>query len=75
VQGREPREGGPGRERYYLRYLSLGTQMCLLIVGGVFGGIWLDGRLGTEPAFTVAGSLVGIAVSMTVVIREVSRGN
>lgn len=59
-----------GDVRSYLRYLHLGTQMALALVAGVFGGIWLDGRTGAAPAFTVVGSVLGIGLGMAVVIRE-----
>ena len=64
------RRGGDGY-RSYLRFIHLGTQMAILLVLGVFGGIWLDGRCGSSPAFTLAGSVLGIGLGMAVVIREV----
>jgi len=62
-------EGLPG----YLRFLHLGWQMALILILGVFGGIWLDGRLGSGPAFTVVGSVLGIGLGMAVVIRETGK--
>jgi len=67
------RGGGPDRLRTYLRFLHLGTQMAMLLVLGVFGGVWLDGRLGSRPAFTVVGSVLGIGLGMAVVIRETGK--
>ena len=62
---------GPGGYGPYLRYLHLGTQMTVVLLLGVFGGLWLDGKWDTRPAFTVVGSVLGIGLGMAVVIREV----
>jgi len=64
---------GPGGLGPYLRYLHLGTQMTILLLLGVFGGKWLDGKVGTSPALTVVGSVLGIGLGMAVVILEVGR--
>ncbi|HEU4394798.1 MAG TPA: AtpZ/AtpI family protein [Planctomycetota bacterium] len=40
----------------------------------MFGGIWLDGRLGATPLFTVAGSLLGVGLGMGIVILETGKG-
>jgi len=75
---RGPGEGeggrGPDGLRSYLRFLHLGTQLTILLLLGVFGGIWLDGVAGASPAFTVVGSVLGIGLGMAVVIRETGRG-
>lgn len=76
--GRDPGDEGRGRRRdglrSYLRFLHLGTQLALTILLGVFGGIWLDGKLGTEPIATVLGSLVGIGIGLGIVIRGTGTG-
>ena len=68
-------DGGRGRgrggERSYLRFIHLGTQMAILLIGGVFGGLWLDGKSGSSPAFTLVGAVLGIGLGLAVVIREV----
>lgn len=70
-------EGERGKEpdglQGYLRFLHLGWQIVLTLLLGVFGGRWLDGRLGTTPVLTVAGAVLGIGLGMAVVIREVDR--
>jgi len=68
------RRAGPEGLRGYLRFLHLGTLMALTISLGVFGGVWLDGKLSTTPALTVAGSLLGVGLGMGVVILEVGKG-
>ncbi len=44
----------------YGRYLHLGTQLCILMVGGVLGGWWLDERWDLVPLFTVLGLCLGM---------------
>jgi len=41
-------------------YLGIGATLAVTVLGGVGIGYWLDGRLGTTPAFVLAGSMVGI---------------
>lgn len=41
-------------------YLGIGATLAVTVLGGVGIGYWLDGRLGTTPAFVLAGSVVGI---------------
>lgn len=67
------RNRGEDGSRGYLRYVTLGTQLAVTIVLGVLGGIWLDGRWGTSPIFSVVGSVLGIGLGMGVVIREAGR--
>lgn len=57
----------------WLRYSHLGTQFTVTLLVGVFAGIWADGRFGTDPWLTIAGSLLGIFAAMYVIIRETSR--
>ena len=40
---------------------SIGIAMVLAIFGCLFVGTWLDGKLGTEPYFTLLLLLIGIA--------------
>jgi len=40
---------------------SIGIAMVLAIFGCFFLGIWIDGKLGTEPYFTFLFLLIGIA--------------
>ena len=39
---------------------------------GVAAGHWLDGRLGTEPWFLLAGGIVGLGAALTYFFRKVS---
>ena len=41
------------------RLLGLGWYVALCIVLGVYGGLWLDGRLDARPLFTLIGVVLG----------------
>lgn len=41
-------------------YLGIGITLAVTVLGGVGIGHWLDGKLGTTPAFVLAGAVVGI---------------
>lgn len=56
-----------------LRLMGLGWIVALTLVVGVVAGIWLDGRFGTSPFLTIAGTalgLVGAFVSGRSLIRQ-----
>ena len=46
-----------------LRLLGVGFFIGGCIVLGVVAGLWIDGRLGTEPVFMIAGLILGIVVA------------
>ena len=46
-----------------LEVLGLGWVVVLSLVGGIVGGIWLDGRLGTGPVLTIVGLVLGLALA------------
>ena len=48
--------------------------MVVLVVGGLVAGIWLDGQLGTRPAFTLTLILLSIPVSLFLTVRSVLGG-
>ena len=43
------------------------------LLGGLFGGRWLDGRFGTDPVFLVIGLILGLVVGMSEVARVALR--
>ncbi len=53
--------------------MSFGLTAALLVAGGVVGGRWLDGRLGTTPLFAVVGLFLGLGIGGYVFIRQVTR--
>lgn len=48
---------------------TLGLEIVLSILIGLFGGSWLDGRLGTEPYLMWGGLAFGVATSVRAVQR------
>ena len=49
--------------RLVARLLGVGWYVAICIVGGVWGGVWLDDRLGTSPLFLLIGLMLGIAIA------------
>ena len=50
---------------------TVGLEIVLCIVVGYFGGHWIDGKLGTEPGFTIFGFICGIGAAGKAVMRTV----
>lgn len=40
-------------------YFDLGLRLTVAMVFGLFGGLWLDGKLHTTPLFLILGILFG----------------
>ena len=58
----------------YGRYGALGIQMVAVILVFLFGGHWLDGRLGLKtPWLTVLGVFIGIAGAIWLLFKETRR--
>jgi ATP synthase protein I len=58
----------------YLKYSSLGFQMSITIGLAAWGGTALDKHYETEqPVFTIVLILLGIAIALYQVIKEVSK--
>ena len=51
--------GEKRRRLVALQLLGLGWYVALCVTAGAVGGIWLDGRLGVAPLFTLLGVLLG----------------
>ena len=49
---------------------TLGLEVVLSIMLGLFGGQWLDGRFGTSPWITLAGSGFGLAAAIRAITRQ-----
>ncbi len=52
-------------------YGTLGLEIVLSILLGLFGGRWLDGRFGTEPWLSVVGFFFGAAAAVRAIQRVV----
>ena len=46
-----------------MKLMGLGWYFVFVIVGGVVGGLLLDGWLGTKPAFTLVGLFGGLLLA------------
>ena len=67
--------GRPARGvRSYAEYSGLALQMIAPILAGVYGGRWLDAYLGGGRAWTIVGSLLGIALALYLPLRGLLRG-
>ena len=49
--------------RLVARLLGVGWYVAICIVGGVWGGVWLDETLGASPLFLLIGLMLGIGVA------------
>lgn len=70
---KNPKDNQPSKKKpysAYARFSGLGVQMGMVIFLGVWGGMRLDERLGTDPGFTVGLSLFAVIASMYLVFRE-----
>lgn len=57
--------------RSYMRFSGIGFQMAAIIGLGAYGGWWADQHTGWKfPAFTLLGSLGGVAVAMYILFKE-----
>lgn len=54
-------------------YMELGIQLAASILVCVFAGYWLDGELGTRPAFVLGGALLGMAAGFYSFFRAIAQ--
>ena len=50
-------------------YGTIGLELVLSLMVGLFGGRWLDGKWGTEPWLTVIGFCFGLAAGAKAIHR------
>jgi len=55
------------------RYTHLGLTLTLAVLGGFFGGYWIDQRLGTVPLLAIIGTFIGAAAGFITLIRTLNR--
>ena len=67
----EKGSGDWGGLRTLAPYLGLGLEMAVSILAALGAGYWVDGKLGTRPAFFLAGGTVGIATALYHFLRSV----
>ena len=54
------------------RLIGIGWFVAILIAGGAFGGYFLDRFVGSSPGFTIAGVILGLALSVFGLFRMVT---
>lgn len=59
----------------YARYTSIGIQMLVIIILGVFGGYKLDQYLGTLPLLTIILSFAGVSLAIYHAIKDLLRND
>lgn len=52
---------------------SLGFTSAVCIIGGVLGGFYLDGLLGSKPVFLIVGTLAGVGGTCVLAYKWVMR--
>ncbi len=55
--------------RLVARLLGVGWYVAICIVGGVWGGVWLDEKLGASPLFLLIGLMLGLVIAGAGVYR------
>jgi ATP synthase protein I len=59
----------------YGAYGSVGLELAVSVLLGLFGGRWLDGKLGTDPWLTWLGLGLGVFTGYRAVWRALRRAN
>jgi F0F1-type ATP synthase assembly protein I len=52
-------------------FLLLPIQLALAPVLLTLGGVWIDGKLGTSPGFTIGGLVFGLAVAVLSLLHSI----
>jgi F0F1-type ATP synthase assembly protein I len=55
-----------------LRYAGAGLEFFAAIALLALAGVWLDGRLGSTPGFTIAGAFLGFAAGTWNLVHSVT---
>lgn len=60
------------KSKAYIKFSAIGIQMGAIIAAGAWFGVWLDDRQGGESKlFTIIFSLLGVAIALYLIIKEV----
>ena len=63
--------GGTPESPSPLQLVGLGIELVAPLLAGLFGGRWLDGRLGTRPWLVLVGAVTGAVAGMWNFYRRV----
>lgn len=58
-----------------LRFAGLATQWAVMLGLAVWGGLWLDERMGVKALWVIVLPVVALAVSLLQLIRELGKKN
>ncbi len=53
-------------------YTHLGLTLAIVMLGGFFGGYWLDEKISTTPIFAIIGTFLGGATGFFHLIRTLN---
>jgi F0F1-type ATP synthase assembly protein I len=56
-----------------LRLAGAGIQLAACLIGGLYGGQWLDRRFGSAPVFLYVGVAVGAISGFAALYRQLMR--
>ena len=59
----------PEKENYW-NYAQIGLELAAGVLLGLWGGYWLDKKLGSIPWFTLGGAVAGLSGGGYLVARE-----
>ena len=61
-----------------LQLIGVGWYIVVCLFFGMFGGLWIDRRLSTEPVFTLLGVLIGTILAfygIYKIVKDITRTN
>lgn len=62
----------PG-QKSYLQYISLGTEIAVVLGGPILAGFWLDSLFDTSPYLTLAGVLLAVLLFIIMLVRLIRK--
>ena len=55
------------------QYTHLGLTLVMVVLGGFFGGYWIDNKINTMPLFAIIGAFTGASAGIFSLIRTLNR--
>ena len=55
------------------KYTHLGITLAIVVIGGFFGGYWIDQKIDTVPLFAIIGTFIGAFASIFSMIRTLNK--
>jgi F0F1-type ATP synthase assembly protein I len=78
ADGPPPKQEGAGGDwtralREAAPYLGIGTSLAATILLALWAGYWIDGKLGTRPAFFLLGGAFGLLAAFWNLYKTIGR--